>query len=256
MLGASLLALRTFRDSYLKIWVVGWAALLASHLAEHCLAAKFPAPFDQVVVHAAFVLAVGLLACAVLVYARMRDLILPLMVITPVLVGFAGARVLLWPDSVPLRVALEISYRFVLLTAAVSLLRARRGRWEPAAWLLALTLPMLHLGWSPFTDAVPLGASIAIEVAVGLSMLLVVFDEARGRTRRLIAMQRITEQQLARIEGRNDIEQFLAERTARIPVGRRIEPEEVAKAVLWLAFDAPDYVTAERLNVSGGLDKD
>ena len=70
------------------------------------------------------------------------------------------------------------------------------------------------------------------------------------------AMQRITEQQLARIEGRDDIEQFLAERTARIPVGRRIEPEEVAKAVLWLAFDAPDYVTAERLNVSGGLDKD
>jgi len=70
------------------------------------------------------------------------------------------------------------------------------------------------------------------------------------------AMQRVTEEQLARIEGRNDIEQFLAERTARIPVGRRIEPEEVAKTVLWLAFDAPDYITAERLNVSGGLDKD
>ena len=191
LLGASLLALRTFRDSYLKIWVVGWAALLASRLAEHCLAAKLPAPFDQVVVQAGFVLAIGLLACAVLVYARMRDLILPLMVITPVLVGFAGARVLLWPDSLPLRVALEISYRFVLLTAAVSLLRARRGRWEPAAWLLALTLPMLHLAWSPFTDGVPVGASIAIEVTLGLSMLLVVFDEARGRTRRLLAMQRI-----------------------------------------------------------------
>ena len=69
-------------------------------------------------------------------------------------------------------------------------------------------------------------------------------------------LQRITEEALARIEGRNDIETFLAERTARIPVGRRIEPEEVAKSVLWLAFDAPDYITAERLNVSGGLDKD
>jgi NAD(P)-dependent dehydrogenase (short-subunit alcohol dehydrogenase family) len=69
-------------------------------------------------------------------------------------------------------------------------------------------------------------------------------------------MQRTTEEQLARLEGRNDIEKFLAERTARIPVGRRIEPEEVAKTVLWLAFDAPDYITAERLNVSGGLDKD
>jgi NAD(P)-dependent dehydrogenase (short-subunit alcohol dehydrogenase family) len=69
-------------------------------------------------------------------------------------------------------------------------------------------------------------------------------------------MQRITEEALARIENRNDIDAFLAERTARIPVGTRIDPEEVAKTVLWLAFDAPDYITAERLNMSGGLDKD
>ena len=27
-------------------------------------------------------------------------------------------------------------------------------------------------------------------------------------------------------------------------------------SVVWLALDAPDYITAERLNVSGGLDKD
>jgi NAD(P)-dependent dehydrogenase (short-subunit alcohol dehydrogenase family) len=69
-------------------------------------------------------------------------------------------------------------------------------------------------------------------------------------------MQRVTEEALARLENRTDMDKFLAERTARIPVGRRIEPEEVAKTVLWLAFDAPDYITAERLNVSGGLDKD
>jgi NAD(P)-dependent dehydrogenase (short-subunit alcohol dehydrogenase family) len=69
-------------------------------------------------------------------------------------------------------------------------------------------------------------------------------------------MQRSTEEDLARIEHRADIEQFLAERTARIPVGRRIAPDEVARMVLWLAFDAPDYITAERLNMSGGLDRD
>jgi len=70
------------------------------------------------------------------------------------------------------------------------------------------------------------------------------------------AMQRLTEEALAQLENRTDIDTFLAERTARIPVGKRIEPEEVAKTVLWLAFDAPDYITAERLNMSGGLDKD
>jgi len=30
----------------------------------------------------------------------------------------------------------------------------------------------------------------------------------------------------------------------------------VAGMIVWLALDAPDYITAERLNGSGGLDKD
>ena len=114
------------------------------------------------------------------------------MVITPILVGFGGARVLLWPDSLPLRVAVEVSYRIILLTASVALLRARRGRWEPSAWLLALFLPLLHLSWSPFTDGVPEAAFLVAEIALGLSMLLVAFDESRTRTRRLYAVQAIT----------------------------------------------------------------
>ncbi len=69
-------------------------------------------------------------------------------------------------------------------------------------------------------------------------------------------MQRSTEADLARLEGRNDLQAFLDERTRRVPLGRRVEPTEVAAGVVWLALDAPDYVTAERLNLSGGLDKD
>jgi two-component system NtrC family sensor kinase len=192
LLGALLLVLRAFRENYLKLWILGWATLVASHLAEHCFASKLPAPFDLVVVQVAFVLAAGLLAGAVLVYARMRDLILPLGVIVPVLVGFAGARVLLWPDSLPMRMAVEVGYRIVLLTAAIALLRARRGRWEFSTWLLALCLPLLHLEWAPFTDGVPPAADLAVEIALGLSMLLMVLGEARARTRRLRAMQSIT----------------------------------------------------------------
>jgi len=192
MLGASVLALRAFRENYLKIWLLGWTTLAASRLAEHCFANKIPAPFDLVVVQATFVLAVGLLAGAVLLYTRQRDLILPLMVITPILVGFAGARVLLWSDSLPLRVAVEIGYRIVLLTASMALLRARRGRWQPSAWLLALCLPLLHLPWAPFTDGVPVAASVGTEIALGIGMLLVVFDEEQARSRRLRAVQSIS----------------------------------------------------------------
>jgi two-component system NtrC family sensor kinase len=192
LLGAAVLTLRAFRENYLKVWVVGWTAFVASRLLEHCLAAKIPAPFDLLAVQTTFLLAVGLLAASVLLYTRGRDLILPLMVITPLLVGFGGARVLLWPDSLPLRMAVEVGYRIILLTAALALLRARRGRWEPAAWLLALCLPALHLSFSPFTDRVPAEAFLGAEIALGLSMLLVVLDESRTRTRRLYAMQAIT----------------------------------------------------------------
>jgi PAS domain S-box-containing protein len=191
LLGASLLALRAFRENYLKVWVLGWTALVGSRLAEHCLAAKIPAPFDLVAVQATFMLALGLLAGAVLLYTRGRDLLLPLTVITPILVGVAGARILLWPDSLPLRMAVEVGYRIILLTASIALLRARRGRWEPSAWLLALCLPFLHLSWPPFTDRVPSVAFLAAELALGMSMLLVVFDEARTQTRRLRAVQAI-----------------------------------------------------------------
>ncbi len=193
LLGASVLALRSLRENYLKVWVLGWLCFAASRLSEHSLSAKIPAPFDLVTVQALFVLAVGLLAGAVLVYTRTRDLLLPLMVITPILVGFAGARVLLWPDSLPLRMALELGYRLVLLTASIALLRARRGRWEPAAWLLAICLPTLHLSWPSFTDAIPAGAYLALEIALGISVLLVGLDHARVRAGRLEAMQKLTE---------------------------------------------------------------
>jgi NAD(P)-dependent dehydrogenase (short-subunit alcohol dehydrogenase family) len=69
-------------------------------------------------------------------------------------------------------------------------------------------------------------------------------------------MQRSTEIDLARANGRDDLQAFLDERTRRIPLGRRAEISEVAAAVVWLALDAPAYMTAERLNMSGGLDKD
>jgi NAD(P)-dependent dehydrogenase (short-subunit alcohol dehydrogenase family) len=70
------------------------------------------------------------------------------------------------------------------------------------------------------------------------------------------SLQERTERIFCELEGRNDLEAFKAERTARIPLGRRSDPEEMAAMVVWLATEAPDYMTAARLNVTGGLDKD
>jgi len=69
-------------------------------------------------------------------------------------------------------------------------------------------------------------------------------------------LQERSEAAFADLAGRNDLAAFKAERTARIPLGRRSDPDEMAAMVVWLATDAPAYMTAARLNVTGGLDKD
>jgi NAD(P)-dependent dehydrogenase (short-subunit alcohol dehydrogenase family) len=69
-------------------------------------------------------------------------------------------------------------------------------------------------------------------------------------------LQERTEAIFCELAGRDDLAAFKAERTARIPLGRRSDPEEMAQMVVWLATEAPDYMTAARLNVTGGLDKD
>jgi 3-oxoacyl-[acyl-carrier protein] reductase len=69
-------------------------------------------------------------------------------------------------------------------------------------------------------------------------------------------LQERTEAIFCTLAGRDDLAAFKAERTARIPLGRRSDPDEMARVIVWLATEAPDYMTAARLNVTGGLDKD
>ncbi len=148
MLAASVVVLCALRQRYLLIWTAGWVLLVASRLAAlHGAAMRIPEQYVPAVVQAAFVVAIGLFAGAILVYIRGRDLLVPLVVITVSVSAFAVARVVLWPDSLPLRVALEVSYRIILVTAALSLVRARKGRWELATWLLATCLLVQHLSW-------------------------------------------------------------------------------------------------------------
>jgi PAS domain S-box-containing protein len=194
VLGASLLVLSALRERYLLLWTAGWALLAGSRLAGmHGPGMGIPERSVPAVEQAAFVVAMGLLAGAIFAYIRARELFAPLAVITGIVASFAVARVLLWPDSLPLRVALEVSYRIVLLTAAIALLRARRGRWELPAWLLAACLLTQHLNWLPFTNQVSAKVFVAADVLLGLSMLLVVFGEARARGRRLKVLRALTE---------------------------------------------------------------
>src|SRR6202040_3944553 len=119
----------------------GWGVLVTSRLAAvHGTGMRIPGGYVPAVAQTTFVIAIALFAGAVLVYVQARNLLAPLAAIAVSVAGFSVARVLLWPDSLPLRVAFEVSYRIILLAAAIALLRARRGRWELSSSLLAVCL--------------------------------------------------------------------------------------------------------------------
>jgi PAS domain S-box-containing protein len=192
MLAAALLVFRTFRERYLLIWILGWLAYFVSHWTFRGAAGGSLPPYLTAISQAEFILALCLFAAAVFVYSHARKLLLPLLLISLTLIAYAVARALWWPDSGALRAALEVSYRIIAFTAAVQLIRFRWARWEIGSWLLSLSLVLLHLQWAPVSALLPPGFSLMTELLLGLSMLLVVFDDYKMRTRRLGVINALT----------------------------------------------------------------
>jgi PAS domain S-box-containing protein len=190
VLAASLLAFRTFRERYLLVWILGWAAYLVSGWTLHQAAA--PSQLTLALSHAVFVVAVCLFATALLVYTHARKLLLPLLVVSLGLTGYALARALWFPDSLAARVVLEVAYRAVALYAAAQLMRYRRARGEIGPWLLTGSLLFLHLDWRPWMLYLPQGVSPVADSLLGLSMLLIVFDDYRMRISRLAVINALT----------------------------------------------------------------
>ena len=193
ILAASLLVFRTFRERYLLIWILGWLAYFISRWTLHGSFDPDSLPrYLTAISHAEFILAVCLFAAAVFVYTNSRAFLLPLLLITLCIIAYAATRAMLWPDSVTLRVALETSYRLIAFIASIQLIRFRWARWEIGAWLLSFSLLLLHLTWAPITAHLPPGFSLMGSVLLGLSMLLVIFDDHRLRTRRLAVINALT----------------------------------------------------------------
>ncbi len=192
LLAASLLVFRTFRERYLLICTVGWLAYFVSRWTMRDAVRDQAAAYLTAITQAEFVLAVCLFAAAIFVYTHARKAVLPLMLVTLGLMGYAVARACFWPQAFGPRLGLEVAYHLVTLTAACRLIRCRWARWEIAPWLLAMSLSLLHLKWEPVNRHLPAGFGLAVTVMTGLSMLLLVLDDSRLRTRRLGVVNALT----------------------------------------------------------------
>src|SRR5579863_8204207 len=192
ILAAGLLVFRTFRERYLLIWILGWLAYFVSSWTIHHQGVDSNSRYVVAVSQSQFVLALCLFSAAVFVYCHARKLLTPLLAFSIAVIGYTALRALLWPDSFALRVGLEVSYRVITYAAAFQLIRFRWARWEIGPWMLSVSLLMVHLDWTPLNLHLPPGFTLMADVLLGLSMLLIVFDDSKMRTRRLGVLNALT----------------------------------------------------------------
>jgi len=188
----SLLFFRVFRERCLLAWGAGWIAygafLWVAGAGELHGSSKSMAAFAQ----ADFVLAMTLFGVAALMSAQARRALTALLAVSWVLMVCAAMRPLYFPDSKALGLGLEVSCRLIAAGAAVELLRYRYGRIGPGPFLFGAGLLTLNLNWPKFTSHIPSEGYLFAEVLFGSSILLMVLDDSRLRTRRLAVLNELT----------------------------------------------------------------
>ncbi|HMD15650.1 MAG TPA: GAF domain-containing protein, partial [Terriglobales bacterium] len=188
----SLLFFRVFRERCLLVWGAGWVAygafLWVAGTGEWHGVSKSMAAFAQ----ADFVLAMGLFGAAALLSAQARRALTTLVAASWVLLVCAAMRPLYFPDFKNLELGLDVACRLVAAGAVVELLRYRFGRIGVGPFLFGAGLLTLNLNWPRFTSHIPNEGYLLAEVLFGSSLLLVVLDDSRLRTRRLAVLNELT----------------------------------------------------------------
>jgi two-component system NtrC family sensor kinase len=188
----SLLFFRVFRERCLLAWGAGWVAygafLWVTGAGGLHTASKSMAAFAQ----ADLVLAIGLFAAAALLSAHARRALTALVAISWVLLVCAAMRPLYFPDLKNVGLGLDVACRLIAAGAFVELLRYRFGRIGLGPFLFGAGLLTLNLHWLPFTSRIPSEGYLLAEVLFGSSILLVVLDDSRLRTRRLAVLNELT----------------------------------------------------------------
>ena len=194
----SLLFFRAFRERCLLLWGAGWLAygsfLWATRAGELHSASKSLTAFAQ----ADFVLAVGLFAAAALLSGQARRALTVCIALSWVLMVFAAMRPLYFPDALysldskALTLGLDVACRLVAAWVVVEFLRYRFGRIGMGSFLFAAGLLTLNLNWPKYTSHIPGEGYLLAEVLFSSSLLLIVLDDSRLRTRRLAVLNELT----------------------------------------------------------------
>ena len=192
VVAASLLFFRVFRERCLLVWGSGWLAygafLWATRSSELHTGSKALAAFAQ----ADFVLAMGLFAVAALMSAQSKQVLTGVVALGWVVMVCAAMQPLYFPDLKIAVRGLDTICRLLAAGAVVELVRYRYGRVGLGSFLFGAGILTLNLNWPRFTNHIPNEGYLLAEVLFGASLLLVVLDDSRLRTRRLAVLNELT----------------------------------------------------------------
>jgi PAS domain S-box-containing protein len=192
LLAAAILVYRSVRERYLLVWIFGWLLYVIYHEALF-LAVRGQHPRElTALAHGCFMVAVGCFISSVLVYTNARRYLPLIGLLCAVAIDVAVVRSLWFPGSHSLLVAVQLLYRAMTLIGAIRLALFSRGRRELGIWTLTIMLLFLHMDETLHSPHFINGLDTAVEIMLGLSMILVVLDDMRGRARRLALMTAIT----------------------------------------------------------------
>lgn len=185
LLVAGVLIYRTFRERYLFFWIIGWSAYLLYRLSlERTFELGHP-PYMVALTYISFLISSALFAAAVFDYLNRKKWFVYLAICTGLAIGIATVRTYWLPSSIGLEAMVQVLYRIGTVAAGVQLALYSRGRRQLSPWLMAIMLLLIHIDFDVVrTHDHPLLDTV-IESMLGLSMLVLVLDESRTRTRRL-----------------------------------------------------------------------
>jgi PAS domain S-box-containing protein len=188
----SFLFFRAFRERYLLTWGLGWIAYSVFLWVFRTGALHGSSPQMAAFGQGEFALALTLFASALLISAHARRTLVGLLASSAVVMALAVLRPMYFPDSEPLRLVVEVSFRLLAAVAVVELLRYRLGRTGAGALLVSIGLLCLNPQWPPFTDQIPGEALLLFEVLFGSSLFLLALQDSRARMDRLALLNELT----------------------------------------------------------------
>ncbi|HWR15588.1 MAG TPA: PAS domain S-box protein [Terriglobales bacterium] len=186
LLTAGVLIYRTFRERYLFFWITGWSAYLLYQIGATQTWGGAYSRSTVVLTYAAFLISAGLFASAVFDYLQRRRWLIVVGASTA-----AAMAIVVWKVCLPnspveqLEWVFQILYRVGTFSAAILLVRFSRGRRQASPWVMSVMLFLMHIDFDISTAQDHANFDLLIQSLLGLSMLLLVLDESRTRTRRL-----------------------------------------------------------------------